>query len=273
MLLALSLLLSEKLWASIPEKPIGGVGAGMGNVWIVSTSSKWGGLGNQAALAYNREFWVGLNHENRFLVKELGYSTLGVQLPVTPGTLGFSISHFGYSSFNTTQVGLSYGMKLSKSLAAGVGLAYHYLQVMGDYKSKSAYTVEGGIIYTPVDKLTVGAYFFNPTGSSFTETETLPPLLGIGLAYAPTNSLSLMVQVDDDTETSPSLRVGVEYFAVKQLAVRVGYSTGNLQGMTFGLGWNIKQLSVDFSMGYHSVLGFSPQLSIGYSPVLKRKVK
>jgi opacity protein-like surface antigen len=251
------------LKASVPDRPVAGSGAALGLTGI-SINSTWSTLQNQAALAWQNDYWVGIHHENRYLVKELGLSAIAGIIPTSTGTFGVNLSHFGYSQFNVTRACIAYGMKFSDKFSAGVGLNLHHLQIAGDYENKNAYTVEGGLMYMPTSKLTLGAYVFNPTRSSFDEQQSLSPILGLGISYFPSEKVMLALQVDDNTETKPAIRGGVEYSPIKNIAVRLGYSSENPQGLTGGFGWSIKQIQVDLSFGYHSVLGYTPQLSVSY---------
>lgn len=264
--IALTIVLASfyfNLTASIPDRPTAGQGAALGQTWI-SLNSTWSGLQNQAALAWQQSYWFGAHHENRFLVKELGLSSVGGIIPTSTGTFGLNVSHFGYSQFNITRAGLAFGMKLSTKFSAGVGLNVHHMQIAGDYGAKNAYTAEGGLLYMPTDKLVLGAYLFNPTRSSLDDQQSLPTLFGFGVSYLPVNNLMLVLQVDDDTENKPAVRGGVEYRALNNFAIRVGYSSGNPEGFTGGFGWNIRSIQIDLSFGYHRVLGYTPQLSVAY---------
>lgn len=259
----ISITIFTKANASVPDKPTGGRGAALGQTGI-SLNSPWSGMQNQAALAWQNNYWVGIHHENRYLVKELGLSAIAGIIPTNSGNFGINVSHFGYNQFSITRAGVAYGMKLSEKFSAGVGLNIHHMQIAGDYSNKNAYTVEGGLLYMPIEKLTIGAYIFNPTHSSLDEQQSLPSLLGLGITYLPSNKLTLVLQVDDDTENKPAIRGGVEYKALNNFSVRLGYSSGNPEGLTGGFGWLIKGIQADLSFGYHRILGYTPQLSISY---------
>ncbi|MGE0076945.1 MAG: hypothetical protein AB7S48_03705 [Bacteroidales bacterium] len=251
------------LKASVPDKPTGGQGTALGQTWI-SLNSYWSSLQNQAGLAWQSNPWIGVHHENRFLINELSLSEIGAILPTSSGNFGFNISHFGYSQFNVTRGGFLYGMKLSENFSAGVGFNYHHLQIAGDYARKNAYTVEGGILYMPTEKLVLGAYLFNPTHASLDNQQSMPSLFGFGVSYLPTSKITMVLQVDDDTERKPVVRGGFEIEALKGFALRLGYSSGNPEGITGGFGWLVKNIQVDLAFGYHQVLGYTPQLSVSY---------
>lgn len=262
-LILLAISQAKNGYTQISNFAIAGTGHSLGFTWI-SLTNPWSGMQNRAALANQREFWVGAHHENRFMLTELGSSMLGIALPVKPGTFGVDVSHFGFSGFNTGRVGLGYGMYLGKRFTAGIGLAYTRLQLPADYRSANAFTVEGGIHYTPTERLTVGFYVFNPTSSSFDDLGDLPTLMGIGLTYNPSARVMLVMQVDDDTQRSPAVRCGLEYRVMERTALRLGYSAASPEGITVGIGFPIMNFDIDLSLSHHQTLGFTPSLSVAY---------
>lgn len=262
-LILFALLLPVVSFSSEPDKVPSARTAGLGGSTI-AISDPWSIFNNQAGLGWQRNYWAGVYHENRYFVKELGYSTLGGCIPVKPGTFGVSLTHFGYSQFNQSRFSLSYGMMLSKSIAAGIGINYHSLHLTNEYGSTSSITAEGGIIYQPIDKLAIGAHVFNPTQSSLGSSQNLPTSFGIGLVYKPNNNILLTIQGDDNTQSSPIFRTGLEYSPVSSLSIRVGMAT-NPMLLSFGLGWKVKSLIFDLAFSYHEILGYTPHISLAYT--------
>jgi len=262
-LLWLAICQAKSGYTQISNYAIAGTGQALGFSWI-SLTNPWSGIQNRAALANQREFWVGAHHENRFMLAELGSSTLGFTAPVKPGTFGVDVSYFGFSGFNTGSVGLGYGMYLGNRFTAGIGLSYSRIQLPAEYRSANAFTVEGGIHYMPTERLTFGFYVFNPTNSNFDDLGDLPTLMGIGITYMPSHNILLIFQVDDDTQRTPTIRFGLEYRVMERTALRLGYSAASPEGITAGVGLPIQGFDVDFSLSHHQLLGFTPSLSVAY---------
>ncbi len=262
-LIFFAFLLPLTSFSSEPEKFPGARAAGLGNS-SYALVDPWSMFNNQAGLGWQRNYWAGLYHENRYFIKELSYSSLGGCIPVKPGTFGVGLTHFGYSQFSQSRFGLSYGMMLSKNIAAGVGLNYHIVQIANGYGSSSCITAEGGIIYQPIEKITIGAHVFNPTDSRLGSDKNLSTTFGIGLAYRPTGNVLIVLQGDDNTLSDPVFRAGLEYCPVKNLSTRIGVSS-NPMALSFGLGWVVKSVSVDLAFSYHEVLGYTPYISLSYT--------
>lgn len=237
--------------------------AGLGGCSI-SISDSWSVINNQAGLGSQRSYWAGIYHENKYLVKELGYSVLAACIPVKPGTFGISLTHFGYSQYSQSRFALSYGMKLSSNIYAGVGLNYHTLKLANEYGSASCISVEGGIIYNPIEKLTLGAHIINPTQSTFGSSKKLPTSFGLSLAYKPNRNIILIVQGDDNTQYKTVFRTGIEYNPIKRVSIRTGIAS-NPTEVSFGLGWRVKHMVFDLAFSYHQILGYTPFASLSYT--------
>ena len=262
-LIVFALLLPTIAFSSEPEKFPGARASGLSNSSIALTDS-WSIFNNQAGLGWQRSYWAGVYHENRYFIKELNYNSLGINIPIKTGTFGVGITHFGYSQFSQSRFGLSYGMMLSKTIAVGVGLNYHTVQLTGEYGGANCITAEGGVIYQPLEKIIIGAHVFNPSHSSLGNSQDLPAMVGVGIAYRPVESVLILAQGDDNTLTSPIVRTGIEYSPIKRLSFRAGLSS-NPMSLSFGLGWVAKAISFDLAFSYHRVLGYSPYISLSYT--------
>ncbi len=257
------LLLPAVSFSNEPDKPFNARAAGLGNS-VAAVTDPWSIFSNQAGLGLQRSYWVGVSHENRYLIRELSTSSLGGCIPVKPGTFGMALTHFGYSQFSQSQFGVSYGMMLSKAIAAGVGINYHSLRIANGYGSSSCITAEGGVIYQPVEKFAIGAHVFNPFRSSLGSDQNLSTSFGIGIAYQPASYILITLQGDDSSQSSPVFRMGLEYNPVRSLSIRTGLSS-NPMSLAFGLGWRVKGMTFDLAFSYHEVLGYTPYLSLSYT--------
>jgi len=155
-------------------------------------------------------------------------------------------------------------MMLTKTIAAGVGINYHTVRLANGYGSAECITTEGGVIYQPIEKIAIGVHTFNPSRSSLGRSQNLPTSFGIGLAYRPVHYILIVLQGDDDTQTSPVFRTGIEYSPASSLSIRTGMSS-NPMSLSFGLGWMVKDIRFDLAFSYHEVLGYTPYISLAYT--------
>ena len=120
-LILLALLLPLIVLSNEPEKFPGARSSGLSNSTI-ALADPWSIFNNQAGLGWQRSYWTGVFHESRYFLNELSYTSMGGCFPVKPGTFGVGVTHFGYSQFSQSRFGLSYGMMLSKTISAGIGI-------------------------------------------------------------------------------------------------------------------------------------------------------
>lgn len=245
---------------------IGGRSPGMGG-FSVSLMDVWAAENNVAALAFVKKPVFGAYLENRFLLEELSYKAFAGSLPISKGSFGMSAGQYGYQLFNDNKVGLSYSRLLSENISMGVQLNYFYTKIAEGYGSKSALSGNIGIIAKITDQLHLGTYIVNPTKVKLSDyqDERHPTILKMGFSYTFSKKLIVGAEVDKNMEKSSTLRSGIEYHPIDILYLRAGISTAPTVS-TFGLGLKFHNFQFDFASSFHSVLGFSPHISLLFSP-------
>ena len=184
-LLLITLILSTStIFAYDFLHPMGGRAAAMGGSSVAS-QGLWALQNNPAGMAELEKISLGLYYENRWLLPETAYKCGAFALPTKFGTLGLSFNQFGSSKYNENKFGLAYAKGFGRYLQIGLQLDYLLLKVGNDYGTFHAFTFELGLQSHVTDKLTLGAYIFNPISFSFKQTlnhEKLPIVFRFGLA-------------------------------------------------------------------------------------------
>ncbi|HOP03803.1 MAG TPA: hypothetical protein PLE67_04950 [Tenuifilaceae bacterium] len=258
----LHLTFPKSLLATYPEEQPSARAASLG-YGVVAIAEEWSLFYNQASLGFLENSWVGVHHENRFISPDLSFSAVGGIWVAKPGALGFSVKRLGFSKFSQTQAGLAFGMKLLPNLAVGVQANFHHVYVAGEYGSTSAFSAEGGILYTPGEKLSVGLHFFNPTRSKIYDDERMPTKINLGLAYKLSDMVLVTSGVGASTDSRTNFMVGVEFSPIKSLYFRTGVMT-EPSTICFGMGYNVKSLKMDIAFSRNEYLGFTPHVSLSY---------
>ena len=221
-------------------------------------------INNQAGLASIDRMTTGIFVENKFMINSLSTKSIALALPLPTGTLGFSLSQFGETDYNETQIGISYGMKLAKNFAAGIQLFHYEINQNNELGAVGVFSFQGGIIYEHDENLRIAFHFFNP---EFTSTNlNKPELSGItklGLSYRLSGTLQGFMEAQSHTKFGIGINSGIEYRNSDKFAFRIGYSSLS-EKFTFGIGFKLKNLILDFSSSMHNALGYSPQFSITY---------
>ena len=229
-----------------------------------SLTDGWSLFHNQAGLGFQEHAWVGVHHENRFITPELAFSALGGIIPLKPGALGVSIKRLGFSKFNQTKFGLAYGMKLAPTLSAGVQLNAHHLFFAGEYGSTTSFSAEGGIIYTPTQSFSIGAYVFNPTRSRLHEEERISTTLALGVSYQISPMVLVTAGAQQDINHPIDLKAGIEFIPINNLYLRGGFSS-NPTLLSFGVGYKFSGFEIDLAFSRHEYLGYTPHFSLAYA--------
>jgi hypothetical protein len=245
--------------------PIGARSAAMAHS-TVAVSDVWSTFHNQAGLANVKKMEAGVFYENRFLIPELSLKAISFAIPVKGGAFGASVSHYGFSLYSETKVGVAYSQKLGEKVSAGVQMNYLNTFIGEGYGNKGNFTAEAGVMAELVDGLTLGAHIYNPTRArlSHYNNERIPTVMRLGLHYKLSEKVILLAETLKDTENKPEFKAGMEYQVVEQLYLRAGIGS-NPALSTFGFGLNLKQFKLDFATSFHSVLGISPQFGLNYT--------
>lgn len=225
-----------------------------------SSTGFWNSFHNQAALAYVSKLSFGLNQDMRFGLAELSNKTFGLIVPSGHGSLGAVYSYYGNSDYNRHTAGLAYGLKLGRMLSAGVQADLFSTRAAGDYKNTTQLSFELGLIFKPINQLSIGLHAFNPLPNNI-ETNDIPGVITLGAGYLFSDIFLACIDLEASSSGHNNIRFGMEYQAYKNLFLRGGLMS-NPAGLSFGLGYSgsVFQGSVGFIT--HENLGLTPSLSI-----------
>ena len=247
--------------------PFGGRAAAMGGSSVAS-QGLWAMQNNPAGMANLEKISLGLYYENRWMLPETAYKCGAFALPTKFGTLGLSFNQFGSSKYSENKFGLAYAKDFGRYLQVGLQLDYLLVKIGNDYGSFRAFTFELGLQSHVTDKLTLGAYVFNPVSFRLEQTlnhEKLPIVMRFGLAYKFTKNFLGQCEIEKNTEREGgSLRGGLEYEAFKNFFIRAGVQT-NPGILSFGLGYGIRFAQINVAAQLHNELGASIQVGMIFS--------
>ncbi len=233
--------------------------AGM-NYSCVMKSGFWSSFHNQALLGQNNSLSFGFNYENRFNISELGTRTAAIIFPAGKTSAGLLYSNFGYRDFMRHSAGLACGMNLSERISAGVQIDYFGEKTTGEYSNRNSVTFEAGVLIMPNDKIRIGLHLFNPVPGSLRKSY-LPSTIRAGAGIKLSESLFAAAEVEMSTGRKLMLKTGVEYETGKNFRIRGGFSSENTS-FSFGFGYNLKVVTIDFGFLTHERLGVTSSASM-----------
>jgi len=250
------------LFAGSNIKYGGARAAGLGQ--SVVSMPEAGYFQNQALLTYFDSLYVEVYSSLAYTIKELGTHSFFAALPVLGGVSSIQYQYFGYTHYNENRIGLAYARALAKKLSLGVQISWLHIGMPAPYGSYNNFIAEVGLSYRLGKRLIFGAHIFNPTQSKAVDDtdEIAHTAIRAGVAYYPIDALAYSFEIVQFLNQKTSFRTGLDLSITQYLNVRTGYNHDN-KTICFGVGANLKVLSINMALGYHNVLGYTPHISLG----------
>lgn len=270
LLFLFAITISATASANSDNFPVGARSAGLAHA-SVTMIDVWSAHHNQAGLAFLKFPSAGAYYESRFMMKELSLKSFAAAYPIKSGTFGLNISSFGYTQYNESKFGVSYGKAFGDKFAAGITMNYLNTHIGDNYGKRGSFAGELALMAKPFKNFTVGAHLFNPTRAKLADynNERTPTIIRLGIDYKFSNKVFVAIETEKDVDHKPVFKAGFEYKPADVLYLRAGIST-NPSLSSFGIGLHIKQFKLDFASSFHSVLGYTPQVGFVYE-VNKKK--
>jgi hypothetical protein len=243
--------------------PLGARSAGVATASVTYTDI-WASANNQAGLAHLENAAAAVYFENRWNVRQLSTHAGAVALPVKSTIIGLNYRYFGYSKYNETKIGLAVAKKLWEKLYLGVQMDYFHTGFPDDYGTFHVLSGEIGLLYHPVENLTVGVHMFNVTQSKqkANPDEAIPVIMRFGASYAILEKAVVSVETEKNSQQKAVFKAGLEFMPVSKLCLRYGMSNGLMYRYAFGVGYSWKHCTFDIAFNHHKLLGYSPHVSI-----------
>ncbi|MEO0009167.1 MAG: PorV/PorQ family protein [candidate division WOR-3 bacterium] len=224
------------------------------------------------ALSFSHQIWYnGTNDE-----------LLHFALPANRGVLGFSLIYSatpGIEFWNEQNqpgdtftawngiLALGYGVPVAQKYFLGAGLKGCYENLYTGYGYGTAFDI--GFAAEPFEFLKTGLALRNLGLMKYSRLETLPAELVLGLAWT-ASRLRLLLDGVYPYDRQFHLRLGIEYQPITELSLRAGYRTGPqdlnelgaFSGLTAGIGVNLTNLALDYSLSGYGKLGTVHRLGI-----------
>lgn len=235
---------------------LGNAGVALQDVWSVKN--------NQAGIAGLKKPIVAAGYENRFGVKELSTQAAVFSIPINNYAVGGAFNSYGVSDYREIKSGISLAKSFGPKLFLAVGLNYHQLKIT-NYNSSNAFSVDVGLQYQAFPKLWLGSHISNPNQSKYgvNTDQIIPAHIQFGANYIFSDQLLITTEFEKILDAQADFKAGVEYKLIKFVALRGGISVNPFKQFA-GFGVNYQRVNIDFAVASHPVLGYSPQVALGY---------
>ena len=211
-----------------------------------------------------QSFVLGTNYD--FMLRELSTILAGWRMTKRKTDFSLLIPRYGYQHFNETVCGLSVGRALSKNISLGIRINYYKMNFIDNQENIFALYPDIGISYKPVDKLLLSMLITNPFTISYRANDQnfyLPFSYNLGLRYSVNNSIDFFMEAEKCYNIPFCFKTAFSWSPFKTLNFNIGYLT-EPRMPTAGIGLMIKSIKAAFACQYHSILGFSPSISLTY---------
>ncbi len=227
----------------------------------------FGAKANAASLSTLKQNGIGVYGEKRFMLDQLNMYSLSSAFRTNSGTFGLSGSYFGFVESNQTQLSLSYGRKVAKTVDIGASFHYHTISQSGIYGSSSAITGSLGMLLHLSEKITAGVNVYNPfraQWSKVADEERLPSRYTLGMGYDASDKFYLTAELEKEEGQEVNVNLAVHYQFIPQLFIRGGIAS--LTSSYFaGLGMQLSRFRFDIASSFHPQLGVSPGVVLLYN--------
>ncbi|WP_291782896.1 hypothetical protein [Cecembia sp.] len=221
-----------------------------------TVADAWSIFNNIGGLSRINHSQVAFGYDHRMDLDEL--TTLAAAIAFKNNNLGWGIgvSSFGSEYFSQQQLGIGISNQLG---IASLGLKVNYFQTsIEGFGTGRAAVLEFGGIAELSPELFFGAHIYNPTRASYGKNspDHLPTVVKAGIAYKPSEKVSLQVEAEKDILLDPILKIGLEYNLFNKFWSRTGINTHSSL-LFFGIGFQGRSIHVDYAMTQHPALGYT----------------
>lgn len=244
--------------------PVGPRALGMGGASVVN-ADHWAVLNNPSGIGDLSGISAFVSYRTIFDFAPFNTVSAGVVVPTGIGQAGVGVYRFGDNLFNTQMLSFSIARKIG-IMQLGVKASYLQLDIEG-FGSRGVFVADIGGIAELTPELSFGAHIYNFSQSTISSDtqERVPTLIRLGLAYAPTEAFTLVVEGEKDVDTDPDIKLGIQYQLIEKLHLRTGFS-GFSNTHSFGAGLTLNKFVIDYGVKIDRDLGSTHNFGISFSP-------
>lgn len=238
---------------------------GLGGTGL-TTTDVYAVYNNPGAFGAMDETAVGVNFENRYLLKELSTQSLAVGYHTeNAGNFGIHFQQYGFNLYRQFQGGFSYGRQLANHFYGGMSVQFHSIQLGENYGTRNTASGSLGIFYEASEALQFGVRVQNVSRTALAEyeDERLPTRFGLGMAYVFSEKVRWMIEAEKAVVHPLNVRSGLEIQPHEIIYLRFGVNSYPFQS-TFGFGLEFGRLAFDMAAIWHNQLGMSPSAGLKY---------
>jgi len=233
----------------------------------VSDSKSWTAFNNPALISYIDKAEIGIQYENRFIIKELSTKSFNAAYATDFVNTGLSFSYFGYSLYHEMLFGLGFARNFSDKFALGVQFNYlnAFFLASNNYKGSFFPQIGLNICLSPIFNLAFNT--FNPFQANIKNEFTIkriPSVFSLGTAYYFSDELVWRIQIDKEISSSYRFATGFDYEMLHFLKIKIGTYFNDYLVPCLGMGFKMSSFNFDLNGEFHPLLGVNSFASVKY---------
>ncbi len=235
----------------------------------VAVLNEWNAFQNVTALSYINKAELSTQYENKFMIPELGTSSIQVGFNAQYVNIGLAFSYQGYSIYNEMLVGVGLARNFRDKFSMGVQFNYYtsYFSVKEESRYRGAVIGQFGIATYLTPDLVIGFHTFNPFQTNI-KTEysekIIPSVYSLGGNYTFNEKLRWLIQIDKEVSTDFRFASSFEYTMIDALTFRLGASATEYLIPALGFGIHLRSFHIHLNGELHPILGFNSMVNLKY---------
>jgi len=238
------------------SRALGGAVSGLaGDVYAV-----WHNAGGLAGITANE---ISVFYDpGSYGLTELSYRGMVAAIPANAGVIGLSATRYGFELYRESEFGIAFARDIDE-IGFGIRITYYSVTIQ-NYSSGGTFGIDAGLLIPVNDRLTSGIALRNVGAPSIGSSgEKLPQYVSLGIAYAPLESMKLLLDCGKEGGFDASPKIGVEYWPVESIALRAGASEVP-SSTACGIAVRFSSWECDYALSRHGDLGWSHQASLTF---------
>ena len=249
----------------------------MGKAFVAIADDAHAGYWNPAGLAILNTAQISAMYSNPVNyaliggagVKDIGYQTFSLAYPAGFGSFGLNVAYLSVGdifvvedvsgptgeTFSDKEYGViaSYGSTITEQIHLGANMKFVHQSIRDE--DGSGFGLDLGLLYQPLYNLTFGLM-----GQDLVEPKiqlleggeeySIPRKVRLGMSYKMMDDRVLLAAgVDKASGRSPKVHLGAEVEPMKDLDLRVGYTT-DTEEISAGVGVRVSAIQLDYGFGF-----------------------
>lgn len=221
---------------------------------------------NQAALGWPTEKAVSLQHKRPFMLSDLGFSSMSIQLALGRGSLGSSLSSYGITAYRKSDLWISYGLSLHPGITAGAGIHIWNQSIPGNLIFHPGIGCALGLQVRMGSNWTLGGHILHPLGSilQVQKFESAIMILSVGCSYSFIESFRYHLDLFAQSDAMIQIAQGIELECNDLLNLLLGFHN-RPWGLSGGLELNFSTWTIHLAVDYSTETGGTPLSSITHA--------